>query len=160
MLQAVRDAGAEEQHLAHGLTLALVHAQAMARAARAHDDPDAAVGAFFDDVRPEAEERYVFACETDAARVRGWRGERLDVGRRDGCYPLFSFAAALAAAPHDDLVLRRAIGRIGMLDRLSRFDGDRELHERIERIFAGLMADPPPPPGPPREELLALVASR
>ncbi|HEV2785925.1 MAG TPA: FAD-dependent oxidoreductase [Solirubrobacteraceae bacterium] len=144
---------------AFGMAFALVHAQSLARAASAHADADAIVDAFLDDVRPEARERYAFACETDAARVRAWRGERLEVGRRDGCYPLFAFAAALAAAPYDDLVLRRAIGRIGLLDRLSSFDDDPELHDRIERIFAELMADPPAPPGPPREELLALASA-
>ena len=145
---------------AFGLAFALVHATALARAASAHADPDATVRAYLQDVGPEAQERYDFACDTDAARVGTWRGERLDVSRRDGCYPLFSYAAALAAAPHDDLVLRRAIGRVGLLDRLSRFDDDPELHERIERIFGELMRDPPPRPGPPREEMLALVSAR
>jgi 2-polyprenyl-6-methoxyphenol hydroxylase-like FAD-dependent oxidoreductase len=143
---------------AFGLSFALVHAQALASAAD-REDPDAVVGAFLEDVTPEAAERYDFACETDAARDRSWKGERLEVGRADGCYPLFAFSAALAAAPHDDLVLRRIIGRIGLLDRTATFDDDPELHRRIERIFAELMADPPAPPGPPRDELLALMSS-
>ena len=76
------------------------------------------------EVTPEARERYALACDTDDARTRRWNGEPLDVGRRDGCYPLFAFAAALAAAPHDDLVLRRTIRRIGLLDRTDVFDED------------------------------------
>lgn len=62
-------------------------------------------------------------------------------------------AAALAArAPGD--------GRIGLLDRLSRFDGDPELHERIERILSELMRDPSPRPRSPPDELLALISAR
>ena len=91
----------------------------------------------------------------------GWpraAGEPLDVAHRDGCYPLFAFAAALATAPHDDHILRRTIGRIGLLDRTGVFDSDGDLHERMELTFALLMADgPPPSPGPPRDELLAAL---
>jgi hypothetical protein len=76
-----------------------------------------------------------------------------------GCYPLFSFAGALAAAPHDDHVLRRTIGRIGLLDRTGVFDEDDALHDRIEAILARLAGDPPYPPGPPRDELLARMAA-
>ena len=143
---------------AFGLAFALIHAQALGRAASAARDADAVVEAHRDDVTPEVRERFAFACDTDAARVRAWRGERLEVGRADGCYPLFAFGPALAAAPHDDLVLRRAIGRIGLLDRTATFDDDHDLHRRIERIFAELTATPPPSPGPPRAELLARVS--
>jgi hypothetical protein len=67
--------------------------------------------------------------------------------------------AALAAAPHDDLVLRRTIRRIGLLDRTAVFDEDGLLHERIETIFAALVASSPPPAGPPRVELLARITT-
>jgi 2-polyprenyl-6-methoxyphenol hydroxylase-like FAD-dependent oxidoreductase len=144
---------------AFGLSFALAHAQALQRAAVAGDGADDVVASYFDDVTPEARERYDFAVQTDAARARAWRGEPLEIGRRDGCYPLFSFGPALAAAPHDDLVLRRTVGRIGLLDRTARFDDDAELHGRIERIFAELTAQPPAPAGPPRDELLALVSA-
>jgi 2-polyprenyl-6-methoxyphenol hydroxylase-like FAD-dependent oxidoreductase len=143
--------------LAYGLSFALVHAQALARAAGAADAA-AVAESYRAEVGPEARERHALACATDAARGARWSGEPLDIGRRDGSYPLFSFAAALAAAPHDDLVLRRTIGRIGLLDRTGTFDGDDDLHERIEAIVAGLMANPPAPAGPPREELLAAAA--
>jgi hypothetical protein len=64
---------------------------------------------------------------------------------------------ALAAAPHDDLVLRRTIGRIGLLHRIAVFDEDQALHARIETILErlGRLA----PPGPPREELLARIGA-
>ena len=137
---------------AYGLSFSLVHAQALADAAG--DGPDTIGERYRAVVAPEARERYELVCETDTARARRWAGEPLDIGRRDGSYPLFSFAAALAAAPHDDLVLRRTIRRIGLLDRTGVFDGDRELHDRIEDIFGNLTRTPPPPIGPPRDELL------
>ena len=101
----------------------------------------------------------MLACDTDDARTRRWAGEPVDMGRRDGSYPLFAFAAALAAAPHDDLVLRRTIRRIGLLDRTAVFDEDEQLLDRIETIWAGLAAESPPPAGPPRDELLARMAT-
>src|SRR6478609_1823730 len=132
---------------AYGLSFSLVHAQALAQCAEAGADEigerlRAAVG-------DEARERHRLACETDDARTRHFAGEPLDVAHRDGCYPLFAFAAALATAPHDDLILRRTIGRIGLLERTAAFDDDCDLHDRIESTFARLMANgPPPSPGP------------
>jgi 2-polyprenyl-6-methoxyphenol hydroxylase-like FAD-dependent oxidoreductase len=142
---------------AYGLSFALSHAQALARAAADAPDVDAIIARYRSDAGPEARERHALACATDAARALRWSGEPLQIGRRDGCYPLFSFAGALAAAPHDDTVLRRTIGRIGLLDRTAVFDDDDALHDRIETIFARVGS--PPPPGPPREDLLARLAA-
>ena len=139
---------------AYGLSFSLVQAQALAHAAAEAPDAAAVAERYRAAVSPEAQERYRVACDTDDARSRRWAGEPLELGRRDGCYPLFAFAAALAAAPHDDLVLRRTIGRIGLLDRTAVFDDDAELHDRIEAIFASMMRQPPAPIGPPRDELL------
>jgi 2-polyprenyl-6-methoxyphenol hydroxylase-like FAD-dependent oxidoreductase len=139
---------------AYGLSFALAHAQALAHAAAEAPDVDATVERYRADAGPEARERHALACAMDAARARRWAGEPLDIGRRDSCYPLFSFVGALAAAPHDDLVLRRTIRRIGLLDRTDVFDGDQALHDRIERIFRRVAAHPPPSPGPPRQEML------
>lgn len=144
---------------AYGLSFALVHAEALAHATGETNDVDELADIYRAQITPEARERYALACETDDARGRRWNGEPLDVSRRDGCYPLFAFAAALAAAPHDDLVLRRTIRRIGLLDRTAVFDEDDHLHGRIETIFAGLAAHPTPPAGPPRDELLARVTA-
>jgi 2-polyprenyl-6-methoxyphenol hydroxylase-like FAD-dependent oxidoreductase len=144
---------------AYGLSFSLAHAAVLARAADEAPDADAAIQRYRAEVAVEARERYALVCATDDARARRWGGESIDIGRRDGCYPLFSFATALAAAPHDDHVLRRTIRRIGLLDRTSVFDGDADLHDRIEGIFAALMKTPPPPLGPPREELLAMVVA-
>jgi len=142
---------------AYGLSFAIAHAQALARAAAEAPDVDAVVEHYRAEAGPEARERHALACATDAARTQRWSGEPLQIGRRDGCYPLFSFAGALAAAPHDDMVLRRTIGRIGLLDRTAVFDDDRALHDRIETILARLA--PPAPPGPPRAELVARLAA-
>ena len=139
---------------AYGLSFSLLHAQLLARASA---DPDTVAERFRADAGPEARERYALACETDAARAARWRGEPLDIRRRDGSYPLFSFVGALAAAPHDDEVLRRIIGRIGLLERTAVFDDDDALHGRIEAILA--QAPAPSPPGPPREELLEAMSS-
>jgi 2-polyprenyl-6-methoxyphenol hydroxylase-like FAD-dependent oxidoreductase len=140
---------------AWGLSFSLVHARALAAAA---ESGSADLGARYRAlVGDEARERYAVACETDDARSRRWAGEPLDPGRRDGSYPLFAFATAIAAAPHDDLVLRRTVRRIGMLDRTAVFDDDRDVHERIEAIHARLTATPDRPLGPPRDELLEML---
>jgi 2-polyprenyl-6-methoxyphenol hydroxylase-like FAD-dependent oxidoreductase len=144
---------------AYGLSFALAHAQALGEAATEAPDVDAFAERYRAAAGPEARERHALACATDEARSQRWKGEPLDVGRRDSCYPLFSFVGALGAAPHDDGVLRRTIRRIGLLDRTAVFDEDDALHDRIETILGGLAAGKPAPPGPPREELLARVAA-
>jgi 2-polyprenyl-6-methoxyphenol hydroxylase-like FAD-dependent oxidoreductase len=143
---------------AYGLSFALAHARALAGALAQAPDVDAIAEGYRADVGPEARERHALACATDAARTSRWRGEPLDIARRDGSYPLFSFAGALAAAPHDDEVLRRIIRRIGLLDRTAVFDEDDGLHDRIETILGRIAASPPSPPGPPRQDLLARLA--
>jgi hypothetical protein len=143
---------------AYGLSFALAHAQASARATEEATDVDAIVERYRTDAGPEARERHALACATDAARSLRWSGEPVELGRRDGCYPLFSFVGALAAAPHDDAVLRRTVRRIGLLDRTAVFDRDDALHDRIETILGRLAARPSSPAGPPRAELLARLA--
>ncbi len=142
---------------AYGLSFALAHAQALAGATAAAPDVDVVVELYRADAGEEARERHALACSTDAARSLHWGGEPQDPRRRDGCYPMFAFVGALAAAPHDDTVLRRTIGRIGLLDRTAVFDDDAALHDRIETILSELA--PPSPPGPPRDELLARLAA-
>jgi len=144
---------------AYGLSFALIHAQALTNAVAEVPDADAVVERYRADAGPESRERHALACAMDEARSLHWSGEPVDVGRRDGCYPLFSFIGALAAAPHDDAVLRRAIRRIGLLDRTEVFDGDEGVQDRIEAVLARQAADPPSPPGPPRDELLARLAA-
>jgi 2-polyprenyl-6-methoxyphenol hydroxylase-like FAD-dependent oxidoreductase len=144
---------------AYGLSLALAQAQSLASAAAQAPDVETIAERYRADAGPEARERHALACATDAARSLRWKGEPLEIGRRDTCYPLFSFIGALAAAPHDDAVLRRTIRRIGLLDRTAVFDDDNALQDRIETILGELAARPPSPPGPPRQELLARLAA-
>jgi 2-polyprenyl-6-methoxyphenol hydroxylase-like FAD-dependent oxidoreductase len=144
---------------AYGLSLALAQAQSLASAAAQASDVETIAERYRADAGPEARERHALACATDAARSLRWKGEPLEIGRRDTCYPLFSFIGALAAAPHDDAVLRRTIRRIGLLDRTAVFDDDDALQDRIETILDELAARRPSPPGPPREELLARLAA-
>ncbi|HWG56290.1 MAG TPA: FAD-dependent oxidoreductase [Gaiellaceae bacterium] len=145
---------------AWGLSFSLAHARAVAEATEDATDGADAAARYRDAVAAEARERFALAVATDDARTRRWQGEPLDFTRRDGSYPLFSFAAALAAASHDDLVLRRTIRRIGALDRTAVFDGDDEVQTRIEQIVGRLFGDgAPPPAGPPRDELLRLIAT-
>ena len=143
---------------AYGLSFALAHAEALGRAAHDEDGLDDLVERYRAEVVPEARERYALARETDDARTRRWNGEALDVGRRDGCYALFAFAAALAAAPHDDLLLRRTIRRIGLWTaprsstRTARCtSASRHLLDPGRRLAATL--------GPPRDELLARIGT-
>jgi 2-polyprenyl-6-methoxyphenol hydroxylase-like FAD-dependent oxidoreductase len=141
----------------YGLAFSLAQARALVDAAAGGAEElserhRAAIG-------DEARERFDLACAIDDARARRWAGEPLDAGRRDGCYPLFAFAGAIAAAPHDDLVLRRTIRRIGLLDRTAVFDSDSEVQDRVETIVGELMQTSAAPPGPPREELLECIAS-
>jgi 2-polyprenyl-6-methoxyphenol hydroxylase-like FAD-dependent oxidoreductase len=142
-----------------GLSLTLAQARALGAAALAHaPDADAVVESYFATATAEARERHALVCAIADERTRRWAGEPLDMGHRDGAYALFSQFAAMLAAPHDDHVLRRAVRRVGLLDRTSVFDEDTALHERIEQIFGELTATPPPSPGPPRDELLAALS--
>jgi 2-polyprenyl-6-methoxyphenol hydroxylase-like FAD-dependent oxidoreductase len=139
---------------AYGLSFALAHARGLAAATADDSDVDAIAQRYRAEAGPEARERHALACAMDADRGRRWSGQPLDVRRRSGSYPLFSFVGALAAAPQDDDILRRTVRRIGLLDRSAVFDEDQALHERIEAI---LDTPAPPPPGPSREQMLALL---
>ena len=66
---------------AYGLSFALEHAQALARAAAEAPDVDAVAERFRADAGTEARERYELACATDAARAQRWSGEPLDISR-------------------------------------------------------------------------------
>jgi hypothetical protein len=134
------------------VSFALAHAQALAHATAEAPDVDALTEHYRADAGPEARKRHTLACATDEARSLRWRGEPLEIGRCDSCLPALLSLGALPAAPHDDLVLRRTIRRIGLLDRTSLFDEDQELQDRIEAILGRLAARLPSPRGPPRQE--------
>jgi len=81
---------------------------------------------------------------------------RASSAHRSGAYQLFALAAGSAAVFSDPEVFRAVVRRIGFLDRTAVLDDDVALQERIERIFAELMANPRPPAGPPRGNFFAL----
>jgi hypothetical protein len=69
---------------------------------------------------------------------------------RHGCYPWFAVAGAAAVALDDAEVCRKTLRRMCMLDRLSVFDEDVALQERIEELLARKFAEGPPRQGPTR----------
>ena len=142
-----------------GLSFALVHARELVAALDAHGrDAESVALAFDASVRGQMEERFRNASAVDSLRLRRWTGEDVDIAHRDGgAYPLFAMAAGSAAALMDDEVLRTTLRRNYFLAPLSVLDDNVALQERIERIFADLMATPRPRPGPVRDELLALM---
>ena len=144
-----------------GLSFALIDARELRTSLEAASgEVEAAALAFEAAVRPDIVERYAFASAVDDLRNRRWMGEPLDITRRDGgAYPLFIMAAGMAAALHDPEVFRRMLRRNYFLDSLQGVDEDVALQERIERIFAGVLAEQRPRPGPTREELLETITA-
>ena len=142
-----------------GLSFGLIEASEVASAVRQHGSDLEAVALAFDAaLRPAMTERYGFAAAVDSLRLRRWTGEPIDLAHRDGgAYPFFTLAAGSAAALVDGEVFRTIVRRNYFLDSLSVLDNDIAMQERIERIFAELLATPRPAPGPTREELLATV---
>ena len=139
-----------------GLSFGLIEASELASAVRQHgSDPEAVALAFDTALRPAMTERYRFATSVDDLRLRRWTGEPIDLAHRNGgAYPFFTLAAGSAAALVDGDVFRTIVRRNYFLDPLSVLDKDIAMQERIERIFAELLATPRPAPGPTRDELL------
>src|SRR5262249_29194495 len=142
-----------------GLSMSLLHPLEIARVLS--EQPDDAFDqalAYWAAILPEARERFEYIRSADEARQRVWRGERLDVSRRTGCFPLFMLVAAGAVALRDADILRRPARRRGSLDGMAVFDDDIALQERVERLFGEMLAaGRPPRPGPPRDELVRLL---
>lgn len=142
-----------------GISQSLLHPVALRDALARNRDPDDALVGYFAAVWPDAVERFAWARDVDEAKARIRGGEDLDVGRHDGCYPLFSLVAAGGAATRDEDVFRAFVRRYGFLDRTAVLDEDVDLQRRIERIFAEMRAEAPPPSGISRDELHALVGA-
>jgi len=141
--------------LAHGLSFALIHAAALARALAAHADPRDTAAAYEADVMPLVRERYAFATAVDRQRLTLWSGGTVDVTRRDGDYELFTLVAGGAVALADDDVLRTWVRRFGLLESTRVLDDDEPLQRHIEQRFAELRASRAPAKLPARDELLA-----
>jgi len=106
-------------------------------------------------VLPEVRERFALSCELDAVRIRAWQGERIDFMHRTGCYPQFVWVGAPAVALLNGEICRKTLRRIGVLDRLSVFDEDIALQERVEELLA---AGLPRTSVPPRTELVRVAS--
>jgi 2-polyprenyl-6-methoxyphenol hydroxylase-like FAD-dependent oxidoreductase len=143
--------------LAHGLSFALIHAAALTAALREHGEIGDALAAFRTNTEPAMRERYEFATTLDEQRLRGWHGEAVDPGHRDGDYALFSMAAAGAVAFVDPDVFRVFVRRIGLLDSTRVLDDDVALQTKIERLFQEMQASGPRASMPSREEMLAIM---
>jgi len=141
---------------AFGLSQSIIHGFALRDAIEDAATVRDIAPAFHEIVEPEIRERYAFAVECDDARTRLWRGEPVDFAHRTGDYGLFVLAAGTAAALADADVFRAVVRRNGFLDRTSVLDDDIAMQERIERVFAEILAAPRPPPGPSRDEVLAI----
>jgi 2-polyprenyl-6-methoxyphenol hydroxylase-like FAD-dependent oxidoreductase len=145
--------------MALGVAFALIHARALTSALDASaTDPVAIAAAFERATRPAMEERFGYASAIDDARTRLWTNQPVDYAHRSaGFYPFFTFAAGAAAALVDPAVFRAVVRRNTFLDPLSVLDADVPLQDRIETVFADLLARGRPRPGPARDELVRLV---
>jgi hypothetical protein len=143
-----------------GLTFSLIHALELSEVLRTDPGTDRQQLAlkYFACIAPELDERYALACALDAIRIRVWQGERIDLMHRHACHPWFMFAGTAAIALDDPEVCRKTLRRMCMLDRLSVFDEDDALQERVEELLTRKLADAPPKPGPSRAELVRIVA--
>jgi 2-polyprenyl-6-methoxyphenol hydroxylase-like FAD-dependent oxidoreductase len=144
-----------------GISMSVIHAVELARALATNLNSLAHIaGLYFASTFPEAAERFDMARDSNNDRTRRWQGEPLDITKRTGSFPLFMLMATAAVATRDPDVFRKTTRRIGFLDRTSAFDDDVALQERVERLFAEMMAaGPRPPSGPTREALLELVSA-
>lgn len=141
---------------AFGLTFSLIHAFELRETLStvSAKDPQSQMLDYFARVTPEVSERSALSCALDAVRIRGWQGERVDFTHRNGCYPQFMFVGAAAVALQDGEVCRRTLRRMGMLDRLSVFDDNIALQQRVEELLARASSRVS---GPPRAELIRVA---
>ena len=143
-----------------GLTFSLIHAFELREtlSAVSAKDPESQILDYFARIRPEINERYALSCALDAVRIRTWQGERVDFTHRNGCHPQFMFVGAAAVALQDGEVCRKTLRRMGVVDRLSVFDDDIALQQRVEELLARAPAgNSPRAPRPPRAELVRVA---
>jgi 2-polyprenyl-6-methoxyphenol hydroxylase-like FAD-dependent oxidoreductase len=143
-----------------GLTFSLIQTFELREAlsAASTNDPESQALDYLARITPEMNERYALSCALDAVRTRVWQGEPIDFTHRSGSYPLFMFAGAAAIALQDAAVCRKTLRRMGVLDRLSAFDDDIALQERVEELLARKFGgSPPEASGPPRAELVRVA---
>ena len=126
---------------AYGLSFALAHAQALGQAAAAAPDADAVAEAYRSAVRPEAQERYRLACDTDAARSGRWSRRATRPGLGGGLLPAV-LVRHRAWPPHRTTTTscgaRSGASACWTARRCS--TATAGLHRRIEAIFGELTA--------------------
>ena len=138
-----------------GISNAFVQGAALCQASGTHADADVAA-AYYAQVGEELRERFEFARDVSAARVERMRGHLIAISRA-GCYPLYSLMATLSCAGLDPQIHRMAYRRHGFLDRLARFDGDEALQQKVEKLFAQVVAGMRDARRLDRADLLAMI---
>ena len=138
-----------------GISNAFVQGAALCQASASHPDAEVAA-AYYAQVGEELRERFEFARDVSAARVERMQG-RLAAISRAGCYPLYSLMATLSCAGLDPQIHRMAYRRHGFLDRLARFDGDEALQQKVEQMFAQVLARMRDAPRLDRADLMAMI---
>ena len=138
-----------------GISNAFIQGAALCEASAAHADAEVAA-AYYAQVREELRERFEFARDVSAARVERMRGRPLVISRA-GCYPLYSLMATLSCAGLDPQIHRMAYRRHGFLDRLARFDRDEALQQKVEELFAQVLARMRDAPRLDRTDLVAMI---
>ena len=140
-----------------GISNAFIQAAALCDTSAAHDDTQVAA-AYYPAVSGELRERFEFARDVSAARIDRMRGAPVSISRT-GSYPLYSLMATLSCAGLDPQVHRLAYRRHGFLDRLGRFDGDEPMQQKVEDLFAQVVARMRDAPRLDRADLLARMAA-
>lgn len=140
-----------------GICNALVQAAALSDVATTQADADVPA-AFYARVSEELRERFEFARDIAAARIERMRGLPVVISRT-GCYPLYSLMASLGCASLDPQVHRMAYRRHGFLDRLAQFDDDEALQQKVESLFALVVARLREAPRVDRTQLLEMIGS-
>ena len=138
-----------------GISNAFIQGAALCEASAAHPDAEVAT-AFYAKVGEELRERFEFARDVSAARVDRMRGRLIAISRAS-CYPLYSLMATLSCAGLDPQIHRMAYRRHGFLDRLTRFDRDEALQQKVDELFAQVLARMRDVPRLDRADLVAMI---
>ena len=143
---------------AWGLALSLAHAFRLADRLDRSEDADAAIASFYDATEPEVRTVFEVASETDDARSRRWRGERVEYGTPEANLPLFLLLTFPVAGMFDREIFRAAVARLMLLEDPRNIERDAVLLDRGARLLRQFFEKHPPvPQGPTRDELLGIV---
>jgi 2-polyprenyl-6-methoxyphenol hydroxylase-like FAD-dependent oxidoreductase len=144
---------------AFGMSLALDHAVVLADVADKAADPVALVQEFAAAIEPDATARFNAVSSEDAARVRLWSGEPVDVTDRNDEMSMFLRAVVYRVSVRDPDLLRAVCRRVNALDPPDWLENQPELLDRASALYAEMSPAGALPPPPPREELQRLLAT-